>query len=298
MLKLQSGAVRAVMDMSLFVLLLLSGLLCSASGFQREYYYVNTKMSWSDAQRYCRENYNYLATVDSMNDVNKMMNTVNDGYSGSVWIGLKRPTQRSWAWSMGNETLTEYSAWWGSQPSGGGDCVFFVYTAWYDYSCATNLDFVCYDETTGYILITDRKNWRDAQSYCRQYHTDLASIHSLEEQNQICSVSGDTRWVWIGLSSDSWQWSDQWSLSFTNWAAGQPSASGDCVAMSTTDSGKWIQNSCVLQYPFICYEEAKFVKKQTVRFYFSHDGENSLTDSSLQTAIFNKISEKLSIGIL
>ncbi|XP_057188917.1 snaclec A10-like isoform X4 [Triplophysa rosa] len=231
MLKLQSGAVRAVMDMSLFVLLLLSGLLCSASGFQREYYYVNTKMSWSDAQRYCRENYNYLATVDSMNDVNKMMNTVNDGYSGSVWIGLKRPTQRSWAWSMGNETLTEYSA-------------------------------------------------------------------CLEEQNQICSVSGDTRWVWIGLSSDSWQWSDQWSLSFTNWAAGQPSASGDCVAMSTTDSGKWIQNSCVLQYPFICYEEAKFVKKQTVRFYFSHDGENSLTDSSLQTAIFNKISEKLSIGIL
>ncbi|XP_057188916.1 uncharacterized protein LOC130553787 isoform X3 [Triplophysa rosa] len=155
MLKLQSGAVRAVMDMSLFVLLLLSGLLCSASGFQREYYYVNTKMSWSDAQRYCRENYNYLATVDSMNDVNKMMNTVNDGYSGSVWIGLKRPTQRSWAWSMGNETLTEYSAWWGSQPSGGGDCVFFVYTAWYDYSCATNLDFVCYDalrSRTRYVL--------------------------------------------------------------------------------------------------------------------------------------------------
>ncbi|XP_056598971.1 aggrecan core protein-like [Triplophysa dalaica] len=153
-------------------------------------------------------------------------------------------------------------------------------------------------ETTGYILITDRKNWRDAQSHCRQYHTDLASIHSLEEQNQIRIVSEETRWVWIGLSTESWQWSDQWSLSFTNWAAGQPSASGDCVAMSTTDSGKWIQNSCDLQCPFVCYEEAKFVKKQTVRFYFTHDGEHSLTDSSLQTTILNKISEKLkSIGI-
>ncbi|XP_056598973.1 C-type mannose receptor 2-like [Triplophysa dalaica] len=220
MLKHQRGAMRAVMDMSLFVLLLLSGHLCSASGFQRDYYYVNTEMFWSEAQSYCKENYNDLATVDSMDDVNKMMNTVNDGYSGSVWIGLKRPT-----------TLT-----------------------WYDYSCAANLDFVCYDETTGYILITDRKNWRDAQSHCRQYHTDLASIHSLEEQNQIRIVSEETRWVWIGLSTESWQWSDQWSPSFTNWAAGQPSASGDCVAMSTTDSGKWIQNSCDLQYPFVCYE--------------------------------------------
>lgn len=124
---------------------ILTGLLRSASGFQRDYYYVNTEMFWSKALRYCKENYNDLATVDSLDDVNKMMNIVNDGYSGSVWIGLKRPTTLSWVWSMGNETLTLYRPWWGSKPSGAGDCVCSVHTAWYDYSCAANLDFVCYD---------------------------------------------------------------------------------------------------------------------------------------------------------
>lgn len=94
--------------------------------------------------------------------------------------------------------------------------------------------------------------WRHALSYCRQHHTDLASVTSPEQQRLIIDESS----VWIGLSLDSWLWAEYWSLTFRNWAAGHPSqtlGSGNCAAMSTTDSGKWINPQCDQRFPFVCY---------------------------------------------
>uniref|UniRef100_A0A672Q1U5 C-type lectin domain-containing protein n=1 Tax=Sinocyclocheilus grahami TaxID=75366 RepID=A0A672Q1U5_SINGR len=110
-------------------------------------------------------------------------------------------------------------------------------------------------ETSGYILVQSAKNWSDAQSYCRQHHTDLPTIHNSEQNNQITKILLSGYYIWIGLFLDSWEWSDKWILFFRHWAAGQPSMSsesGDCVGMSTTDSGRWSQYSCDLQQPFIC----------------------------------------------
>ncbi|XP_067309542.1 macrophage mannose receptor 1-like [Pseudorasbora parva] len=235
--------------------------ICYGGEFPHIYHYINARMSWPEAQSYCREKYTDLATVDTMADVNRLVNIVDAGYSGSVWIGLKRGTENRWAWSNGENTLTQYK---------------------YEY-----------------IRVQIWKNWSDAQSYCRQYHTDLPTIHNSEEENKIKSILPSTSWVWIGLFLDSWEWSDKWSLFFRNWAAGQPSdssGSGDCVGMLTTDSGKWAQYSCDLKQPFICYGDEK--KKQIVRLKLSCNGECTLNDPSLQTAILNEISEKLkSMGL-
>lgn len=254
-------------------------------------------MTWTDAQSYCRERYTDLATVDSMDDVDKMMNTVNDGYSGSVWIGLQKGTQSNWIWSNGEDTISQYSPWAPGQPSGGGECVFFSDNTWSDVPCTYTLWFVCYSKATGYIKITDAKNWTDAQSYCRQHYTDLATIHNSEEQNQVyAAVVNSWEEDWIGLYKEFWQWSDQWNFTFRNWAAEHPFiSSGDCAAMSTTDSGKWVRYSCDQQYPFICYGEEKFAERQTVRLNLSIDGNHNMNDPSVQTAILNEISEKLKI---
>ncbi|XP_065132845.1 macrophage mannose receptor 1-like [Paramisgurnus dabryanus] len=295
MLKHQRGAVTAVMNMSLFVLLLLSGLLCSASGLWQEYQYINRNMTWTDAQSYCRERFTDLATVDSMDDVDKMMNTVNDGYSGSVWIGLQKGSQSNWVWSNGEDNIS-YIPWYTGEPNG-GNCANVIGNAWFDYLCTTALRFVCYNEPTEYIKIDYLKNWTDAQSYCRQHYTDLATVHNSQEQKQLyAAVKYDLNWYWIGLYKEFWQWSDQWNFTFRNWAAGHPFiSSGDCVAMSTTDSGKWVRYSCDQQYPFVCYGEDKLVKRQTVRLSLSNDGNYNLNDPSVQTAILNEISEKLKI---
>ncbi|XP_065133024.1 uncharacterized protein [Paramisgurnus dabryanus] len=152
-------------------------------------------------------------------------------------------------------------------------------------------------KATGYFRINLAKNWTDAQSYCRQHYTDLAIVHNSEEENQVYAAVVDS-WpqLWIGLYKEFWQWSDQWNFTFRNWAAGHPFiSSGDCAAMSTTDSGKWVRYSCDQQYPFICYGEDKLVKRQTVRLSLSNDGNHNMNDPSVQTAILNEISEKLKI---
>ncbi|XP_056596880.1 macrophage mannose receptor 1-like [Triplophysa dalaica] len=293
MLKHQRGAVRAVMDMSLFVLLLLSGLLFNASGFLRKYSYINESMTWAAAQIYCRERFTDLATVDSIDDVNTMLKTVNDGYRGSVWIGLKRGSPSRWGWSIGDD-LSQYSGWGLGHP-GLGPCGYFAFGYWYDLECSSPMLFACYDENVGNIMIKQWRSWRDAQIYCRQHYTDLAVIRSPEEQKQLHAIFVDGPWVWIGLFWSPWLWSDQWSHFFRNWADGHPIINNDCVAMSTTDSGKWVQHSCEQNNRFICYE---VYKKQFIRLNLSCDGNCNLNDPSLQTDILNQIRKKLqSVGL-
>ncbi|XP_043077432.1 macrophage mannose receptor 1-like [Puntigrus tetrazona] len=284
-------------------------------------------MSWPDAQSYCRERFTDLATVDSMDDVNKLVNIIDDGYSGSVWIGLKKRTQKRWVWSSGENTTSQYYNWASGQPNWNGDCVATYLGAWYDISCDFMRYFVCYGEypvllhlgisiliggkpehrvylhfsieNSGYILVQSAKIWSDAQSYCRQHYTDLATIHNSDELDQINQILLSGYVIWIGLFLDSWGWSDQWDLSFRHWAAGQTSqTSGDCVGMTRTNSGRWSQYSCDLEQPLICYGDDKLIKKQIIRLKLSCNGKCTLSDLSLQTPILNEISEKLkSMGL-
>uniref|UniRef100_A0A673HAP9 C-type lectin domain-containing protein n=1 Tax=Sinocyclocheilus rhinocerous TaxID=307959 RepID=A0A673HAP9_9TELE len=129
-------------------MLILTGLFWSSSALSRPYHYINVRMSWPEAQSYCRSKYTDLATVDSMGDVNRLVNIVDAGYSGSVWIGLKRGTQKRWGWSNGENTTSEH--WAAGQPSmrsGSGDCVGMSKTnsgRWAQYSCDLQSPFICH----------------------------------------------------------------------------------------------------------------------------------------------------------
>ncbi|KAL1280942.1 hypothetical protein QQF64_015542 [Cirrhinus molitorella] len=243
-----------IMDRSLFVLYLLPGLFWSSSGIYRPYYYINARMSWPEAQSYCRSKYTDLATVDSMGDVNRLINIVDAGYNGSVWIGLKRGTQKRWGWSNGENTTSQYYNWDSGQPNGNEDCLATTSGAWHDVGCSQLLYFTCYTGNTTYLIKTT-KNWTDAQSHCRQHYTDLPTIHNSVENGYISKILSPGL-IWIGLFLDSWEWSDKWILFFRHWAAGLPtqtSGSANCVGMSRTNSGRWAQYSCDLRSPFICH---------------------------------------------
>ncbi|XP_014061972.1 macrophage mannose receptor 1 [Salmo salar] len=256
------------METSLYLTLLISGFYTPSSCLH-QYHLITNYMNWTDAQSYCREKYTDLATVDDMEDLNRLIT------SGSVydwfWIGLKKGDSLKWHWSLADrcfyrEGETEFRNWDTGMPQN-GNCAFMSTAGlWNNTSCDDQHHFICYDgkqdTNLTYVLIQENKTWRDAQSYCRQHHTDLVSVRNQTENTEIdqkISLRGLP--VWIGLFLDSWIWSDQSDSSFRNWWPVRHSTDQryNCTWMSTDPSTyytKWISSPCDNYEPFICHGPA------------------------------------------
>ena len=109
--------------------------------------------------------------------------------------------------------------------------------------------------------MSEAKTWTEAQSYCREKYTDLATVGNAEEMKKLkdtVSAAGHRSQVWIGLYSHvDWKWSDGFNQSGAegrNWEPGEPiyrKANQFCVGMNR--EGKWFDYSCHEQLPFVCY---------------------------------------------
>uniref|UniRef100_A0A3B3TJP0 C-type lectin domain-containing protein n=1 Tax=Poecilia latipinna TaxID=48699 RepID=A0A3B3TJP0_9TELE len=102
------------------------------------------------------------------------------------------------------------------------------------------------------------------QTYCRQTHTDLATILSSEEKNRFMSTlssAGHSSDVWFGLFNEiDWKWSDGFTGSgadYRHWRTSvyEPSfhyAVEFCVMFP--DYAEWYDVSCSQNRPFVCYK--------------------------------------------
>lgn len=106
-----------------------------------------------------------------------------------------------------------------------------------------------------YVLVLEQKTWRDAQEYCRRYHTDLAIVRNEEENQELHQFLHATlpsrNWVWTGLFSDDWRWSDKSGTSFRSWHSTEPNSNGKCGLLATP-ALKWWDRKCTMKYPFYC----------------------------------------------
>lgn len=112
-----------------------------------------------------------------------------------------------------------------------------------------------------YYLITTAKQWGEAQSYCRETYTDLATLDSLDDMKKLANLaaaSGIRVQIWIGLTHNgvaSWMWSTtetqtSYGLAqYTNWAS-LPDPSHHCGGMRV--DGKWFSALCERHLPFVC----------------------------------------------
>lgn len=107
-------------------------------------------MTWVDALRYCRARFIDMATVDTMNDVSTMLNKVDPGYNGSVWIGLYRSARTRWIWSTENTVLFHYSNWSPGEPNGNWECAKSFNGSWFDEDCSLTFPFVCFNGESSY----------------------------------------------------------------------------------------------------------------------------------------------------
>ncbi len=125
----------------------------------RQYYFVSENKTWTEAQRYCRQSYTDLATIDNMEEMNRLINTVNGSYNGSAWIGLYDDVN-SWRWSLEDNVFyqegeRDFRNWYHDPNNRGGNELCVVMDGngkWSDSSCDYYYTFVCYDGKVIFIL--------------------------------------------------------------------------------------------------------------------------------------------------
>ncbi|XP_064881051.1 uncharacterized protein LOC135574105 [Oncorhynchus nerka] len=156
----------------------------------------------TEAQRYCRDKYTELVTLDNMEDMNRLIITVDSGYNGSAWIGLERGDTIVRQWSLADRDSygqgeAGFRRWGSGEPN-----YLDLNGTWNNaHAVSHNLSSAMKDSTLG----------------PPQLHTEKANGSNVR----------------IGLFSDSWKWSDQSDSSFRYWIEGEPNnlnRDGNCVA--------------------------------------------------------------------
>ncbi|XP_028990491.1 macrophage mannose receptor 1-like [Betta splendens] len=118
-----------------------------------------------------------------------------------------------------------------------------------------------------YHFIKEQKTWDEAQKYCRETYTDLATVSDMTDMKRLCSSTGNQDEAWIGLHSypgknnRMWYWSVP-GLKFvdsqTRWGSGEPNdfmgILENCVVLYPQ---LWNDSPCSTKYTSVCYNETK-----------------------------------------
>uniref|UniRef100_A0A3B3TZH1 C-type lectin domain-containing protein n=1 Tax=Poecilia latipinna TaxID=48699 RepID=A0A3B3TZH1_9TELE len=129
-----------------------------------------------------------------------------------------------------------------------------------EFMCDVNLPnyFTETNTTHKYHLIKERKSWQEAQSYCREKHTDLISgTKQIEDEEVKKLMESTSSKPFIGLFRDTWRWSDGSSFSFRHWNKNfnnPETIRGQCAVAVFYGKGRWKNVSCAERKPFICYD--------------------------------------------
>ncbi|XP_049338839.1 C-type mannose receptor 2-like [Astyanax mexicanus] len=226
------------MRSALHCLLLFSALWTLSFCGTRQFHVVNNKLNWTEAQKYCRENFTDLATIENQEEMDAVKAAVN-GTSGHFWIGLRQiPEQQDGSWIWSDKSNPSYTDWNTGEPNSPekDNCVELWSESeyrWNDAGCTYPSPFVCYKEIP-LILIKEKKTWREALKYCRENHVDLVSVHTEEIQRwvEIVTRKTSTDNVWVGLRHTCdlkfWFWMSGEFLCYQNWAPGNGMGVEDC----------------------------------------------------------------------
>ncbi|XP_070696181.1 C-type mannose receptor 2-like [Pempheris klunzingeri] len=262
----------------------------------------------TEAQSYCREKYTDLVTIRSMKDVEDLNNVVDLSRMGSsgnrTWIGL----HSSWTWSLSDRSFyaygeDEFRQWWSGEPSNADllEICTSMYDDgfWGDRPCDHSLHVICCDVTgtnVTFVRISMLLSWPEAQSYCREHHTDLASVRNMAENQRVKEMLGPGEEVWIGLFRGPWKWLDGSNSPFRYWSLSEPNnyyRNEMCVAANFGISGKWEDWPCDEKKASICYEQVTVVTKQVVRLSLKKSSSLDLNDPAVMEDILKQLRRRL-----
>ncbi len=130
-----------------------------------------------------------------------------------------------------------------------------------------------------YHLIEKENTWHEAQTYCREKHTDLATVLNMTDVSRLPEPANNQDEAWIGLYNEpgiknrKWQWSlpgVEFDKNKSMWRSGEPNGHSDmrpenCVQMR---NNKWLDFHCTVESKFICYDG----ENMQLWPYFAHSG--------------------------
>ncbi|XP_043101807.1 putative C-type lectin domain family 20 member A [Puntigrus tetrazona] len=286
------------MDNIFLHLLFFAGLQSLTLCVQPEYILIKQLKTWSAAQNYCRTNHLDLATVQSNENWTRLQEAAREqSFSEFAWFGLYNDIN-GWRWSYNEESLV-FKSWAVGQPDNygaGEECVGIFNTgAWWDLACTDFRYFVCYDgsanATEKLVLSKTQKPWADAQKYCRDHYTDLVTIRSQADQNNITSlIKILSPAVWIGLYRETWKWSDQSNVTSSTqrdiqgFTRGNENCAGLNIYYRSVDD-----RYCTWEYYFYCTTVRK--NRKVIRVQVK--GAENMDEAKLKTLVLNKLQQTL-----
>lgn len=102
-----------------------------------------------------------------------------------------------------------------------------------------------------YRYFSNSLSWYDAQIYCRQKYTDLASARDAAENSLLMGlIPGGT---WFGLIRDTWKWVDKANFSTISWTSGKPDNALGNENCGYLENGQAVDAQCSDEKPFFCY---------------------------------------------
>ncbi|CAJ1085877.1 lymphocyte antigen 75-like%2C partial [Xyrichtys novacula] len=282
-----------------------------------EYHFIDEPKSWNQARDYCRGKYEELATIDNTEDVTRVRAAVGSGFKGQVWFGLYDRVK----WKRSDikpgspeDEEDQFTKWSQGEPNiilaNKKICVAFRQGTWRDVQCHVEQQFVCYNSQTSlssivspkYVLSENNSSWKDARTYCRSNHVDLAIIKNDSENTEVQDVVGDDRSVWIGFYRYAWNnWAGD-NSDFMNWVQGHPKNRSEGCATSLFDakhSGQWVEAHCGEAFPFVCHGGLRILapsleKKQIFRIKITKSETTAdLNQPAVNEAILHQIKEKM-----
>uniref|UniRef100_A0A3B3CQB5 C-type lectin domain-containing protein n=1 Tax=Oryzias melastigma TaxID=30732 RepID=A0A3B3CQB5_ORYME len=247
-----------------------SNFLC-CNGSSSPKYYLGDKMTWFDAQRYCRKNHTDLISgpqleeLQKHNDVTANIIQLYDRTSVVNWnslssykyifIGLFRD---AWTWSDGSSfSFRHWNLKYNSSSEKNNCTMVNEDGMWETRECNSKRSFFCY--TDHVILINESRTWEEALYYCRHHHHDLVTITNLDDQRwvQEKTKNATTPYVWTGLrytcTLGFWFWVSDEVVRYKNWAS--PEQVNECDmsgAMETGGEHKWVKINAEEKFNFIC----------------------------------------------
>ncbi|XP_071324437.1 C-type mannose receptor 2-like isoform X2 [Trachinotus anak] len=137
------------------------------------------------------------------------------------------------------------------------------------------------------------KTYIKAKSHCREMYTDLATVSSLEDMNNLITLVSTTSTVraWIGLEiGDVWTWHWSWpdqKLDFLNWKAGEPQKKNQDACAGMDRYGEWFESDCGIKRTFVCHDPWKWSDGSNSSFRFWKPFQpNHQEDQNCVAAIF------------